>query len=247
MSEYIFGIHAVESVLQRSPDSVSELWVDASRHDRRMTHILQLAKKNSVTIHAVNKRELEAMVPEQRHQGIVAKATPPKVYSDAELDHLLDNLTESAFILVLDGVTDPHNLGACIRSADAAGIQAVITTRDRAATLTPTAIKVASGAAQTVPFVQVTNLARSLRNLKDRGIWLVGLDGEAEQSLYDLDLKGPLAIVMGAEGQGLRRLSKEHCDFLARIPMAGSVESLNVSVATGICLFEALRQRQTGL
>ncbi|WP_455198376.1 23S rRNA (guanosine(2251)-2'-O)-methyltransferase RlmB, partial [Kaarinaea lacus] len=181
-----------------------------------------------------------------RHQGVVASAIAPRVLSESELDTLLDKLTDPPFLLVLDGVTDPHNLGACLRSADAAGIQAVITTKDRSASLTPTAVKVASGAAQTVPFVQVTNLARCLRNLKDRGIWLAGLDGEAEQSLYDTDLSGPLAIVMGAEGKGLRRLSREHCDYLARIPMAGTVESLNVSVATGVCLFEAHRQRLAG-
>ena len=246
MSEYIYGLHAVESALQRSPDDVLELWVDAKRHDKRMTHVLELAQRKGVKIHSVDKRELEDKVPEGRHQGVVARSRPPKVLSESELGALLDNLAGSPFLLVLDGVTDPHNLGACLRSADAAGVQAVITTKDRSATLTPTAIKVASGAAQTVPFVQVTNLARCLRDLKERGIWLVGLDGEAEKTLYDTDLKGPLAIVMGAEGLGLRRLSRENCDFLASIPMAGTVESLNVSVATGICLFEALRQRKTG-
>lgn len=246
MSEYIYGLHAVESALQSSPDDVLELWVDARRHDKRMAHIMGLAKRKGVKTHSVDKRELEDLVPEGRHQGVVARAKPPRVYTESELDNLLDNLADTPFLLVLDGVTDPHNLGACLRSADAAGIQAVITTKDRSTTLTPTAIKVASGAAQTVPFAQVTNLARCLRDLKERGIWLVGLDGDAEQTLYDTDLKGPLAVVMGAEGQGLRRLSKEHCDFLANIPMVGTVESLNVSVATGICLFEALRQRKTG-
>jgi 23S rRNA (guanosine2251-2'-O)-methyltransferase len=243
--DYIYGLHTVESVLKRTPDDVPELWVDSKRQDKRISHILSLAKRAGITVHAVDKRELDTLVPEGRHQGVVARAKPPRVYSDAELDKLLENLTETPFLLVLDGVTDPHNLGACMRSADAAGIQAIITTKDRSATLTPTAIKVASGAAQTVPFVQVTNLARCLRDLKERGIWLVGLDGEAEQTLYDTDLRGPLAIVMGAEGQGLRRLSREHCDFLVSIPMMGTVESLNVSVATGICLFEALRQRKT--
>ena len=245
VSEYLYGLHAVESLLQRTPDELQEMWVDTKRQDKRIAHILSLAKKAGVTVHAVEKGELEKLVPEGRHQGIVARANPPKVYSEGELDNLLENLTDAPFLLVLDGVTDPHNLGACMRSADAAGVQAVITTKDRSASLTPTAIKVASGAAQTVPFVQVTNLARCLRDLKERGIWLVGLDGESGQSLYDTDLKGPLAILMGAEGQGLRRLSREHCDFLASIPMVGTVESLNVSVATGICLFEALRQRKT--
>jgi 23S rRNA (guanosine2251-2'-O)-methyltransferase len=219
------------------------MWVDAKRHDQRINAILQLADAAGVTVHTVGKGELESMVPSGRHQGVVARAAAPKVYSEVELDALLDRLEVPPFLLILDGVTDPHNLGACLRSADAAGVQAVIAPKDRAASLTPTAIKVASGAAQTVPFVQVTNLARCLRDLKERGIWLVGLDDYAEQTLYHTDLKGPLAIVMGAEGQGLRRLSKEHCDYLVNIPMAGTVESLNVSVATGVCLFEALRQR----
>ena len=243
MSDYLYGLHAVQAALERAPDSVPELWVDAKRHDKRIAHILQLAEAAGVTVHSVGKRELDAMVPDGRHQSVVAQARPPKVYSEDELDALLDKLPGVPFLLILDGVTDPHNLGACLRSADAAGVQAVIAPKDRAASLTPIAIKVSSGAAQTVPFVQVTNLARCLRDLKERGIWLVGLDGHAEQTLHEIELTGPLAIVMGAEGQGLRRLSKEHCDFLVKIPMVGSVESLNVSVATGVCLFEALRQR----
>ena len=240
MSETIYGLHAVQAALERLPGEVLELWVDAKRYDKRITLIRELAERAGITVHSVTKGELETLVPEGRHQGVVARATAPRVYSEHELDALLDSLHDAPFLLVLDGVTDPHNLGACLRCADAAGVQAVITPKDRAVTLTPTA----SGAAQTVPFFQVTNLARTLRDLKERGIWLVGLDGYAEQSLYETDLKGPLAIVMGAEGQGLRRLTKEHCDFLAIIPMVGSVESLNVSVATGICLFEALRQRK---
>jgi 23S rRNA (guanosine2251-2'-O)-methyltransferase len=243
VTDYLYGLHAVQAALERAPKSVSELWLGSKRHDQRIAKIQQLAEAAGVTVHTVDKRALDAMAPEGRHQGVVAKAAAPKVYSEAELDTLLDRLDVPPFLLILDGVTDPHNLGACLRSADAAGVQAVIAPKDRAASLTPTVIKVASGAAQTVPFVQVTNLARCLRDLKERGIWLVGLDGYADQTLHDTDLKGPLAIVMGAEGQGLRRLSKEHCDYLVNIPMAGTVESLNVSVATGVCLFEALRQR----
>jgi len=245
VSQYIFGLHAVESAIEQTPDDVTGLWVDDRRRDKRMNHILEMASQKGIKVHSADKRELASMAFDGKHQGIVASVKPPRVYSESDLDSLLDNLSESPFLLILDEVTDPHNLGACLRSADAAGVQAVITTKDRSASLTPTAIKVASGAAQTVPFVQVTNLARCLRDLKERGIWLVGLEGEAEQSLYDTDLRGPIAILMGAEGQGLRRLSREHCDFLARIPMAGTVESLNVSVATGICLFEALRQRKS--
>lgn len=244
MSHIIFGLHAVEAALEKSPDTVQELWVDAKRHDKRIIRILELAERAGIKVCSVDKGELEERAPDGRHQGVVASTKAPRVYSESELAGLLDDLSEAPFLLILDGVTDPHNLGACLRSADAAGVQAVITTKDRAASLSPTAIKVASGAAQTVPFVQVTNLARCLRDLKQRGIWLVGLDSQADQSLYQTDLKGPLAIVMGAEGQGLRRLSREECDYLASIPMLGSVESLNVSVATGICLFEALRQRR---
>jgi len=246
MADYLYGLHAVQAALERAPHSVSELWLDNKRHDQRIGKIQQLAEAAGITVHSVDKRELESRVPDGRHQGVVAQAAAPKVYSEAELDALLDQLDVPPFLLILDGVTDPHNLGACLRSADAAGVQAVIAPKDRAASLSPIAIKVASGAAQTVPFVQVTNLARCLRDLKERGIWLVGLDGYADQTLHDTDLKGPLAIVMGAEGQGLRRLSKEHCDYLVNIPMAGTVESLNVSVATGVCLFEALRQRNLG-
>ena len=243
MSERLFGLHAVLAALEREPGSVAELWVDGARHDKRMAAILDLARQAGVRVHRADKAALEKLVGQARHQGVVARVHAPRVYSETELNALLDRLDGPPFLLVLDGVTDPHNLGACLRSADAAGVQAVIAPKDRAASLTATAMKVASGAAQTVPFVQVTNLARCLRDLKARGIWLVGLDGHAEQTLYDTDLKGPLAVVMGAEGQGLRRLSKEHCDFLVTIPMLGTVESLNVSVATGVCLFEALRQR----
>ncbi|HEC20597.1 MAG TPA: 23S rRNA (guanosine(2251)-2'-O)-methyltransferase RlmB [Gammaproteobacteria bacterium] len=242
MAHTLYGLHAVQAALERAPHSVIELWVDAKRHDRRMEAILHLAEAAGIPVHTADKPKLDNLAPQGRHQGVVASAAPPRTYSEAELEALLERLDGPPFLLILDGVTDPHNLGACLRSADAAGVQAVIVPKDRAATLTPTAIKVASGAAQTVPFVQVTNLARTLRSLKERGIWLVGLDGHAEQTLYDTDLKGPLALVMGAEGQGLRRLSKEHCDYLVKIPMAGTVESLNVSVATGVCLYEALRQ-----
>ena len=244
MSDYLYGLHAVQAALERAPESISEIWVDQHRHDRRMLDILTLAHEAGITAHGSNKHELDGLVPGARHQGVVARSSAPRNLGEADLERLLDGLDEPPFLLVLDGVTDPHNLGACLRSADAAGVQAVIAPRDRAASLTPTAIKVASGAAQTVPFVQVTNLARTLKDLQERGIWLVGLDGHAEQTLYELDLRGPLGIVMGAEGQGLRRLTKERCDFLATIPMVGTVESLNVSVATGICLFEALRQRR---
>jgi len=244
MSDYLYGLHAVQALLERDPARVSELWADARRHDRRVQQILVLAHAAGIPCHAAERRQLDERVPAGRHQGVVAAVKPPRALAESDLDRLLNGLDAPPFLLVLDGVTDPHNLGACLRSADAAGVHAVIAPRDRAASLTPTAIKVASGAAQSIAFVQVTNLARSLKSLQDRGIWLVGLDGHAEQTLYELDLRGPLALIMGAEGQGLRRLTKERCDFLANIPMVGTVESLNVSVATGVCLFEALRQRR---
>jgi len=244
MSDYLYGLHAVQAALERAPQSITEVWVDQRRHDRRMADILALARQAGITTHGSDRCELDALVPGARHQGVVARSAAPRKLGEADLDAILDGLDAPPFLLILDGVTDPHNLGACLRSADAAGVQAVIAPRDRAASLSPTAIKVASGAAQSVPFVQVTNLARTLKDLQERGIWLVGLDGHAEQTLYELDLRGPLGMVMGAEGQGLRRLTKERCDFLATIPMAGTVESLNVSVATGVCLFEALRQRR---
>jgi len=186
------------------------------------------------------------MLPEVRHQGVIGRLQPSRERNERDLELLLDGLEHPPFLLVLDGVQDPHNLGACLRTADAAGVDAVIAPRDRAAGLTATACKVACGAAQTVPFIRVTNLARTLGRLQKAGIWLVGAAGEEDRELYQADLTGPLAIVVGGEGRGLRRLTRERCDLLVSIPMAGIVESLNVSVATGICLYEALRQRRAG-
>lgn len=243
-SNFFFGLHAVQAALEQDSDSLEEIWVDAKRQDKRMTTIIDAAKKSGVVVHAVDKSVLSEKAGNDKHQGVVAQCRAPAVKDEVWLARLLETLDEPPFLLILDGVQDPHNLGACLRSADAAGVHAIIAPKDRAASLTPTVIKVASGAAQTVPFIQVTNLSRTLKALKASGVWLVGLDGYAEQTLYQTDLKGPLGIVMGAEGQGLRRLSKENCDFLVKIPMLGSMESLNVSVAAGVCLFEALRQRQ---
>jgi len=241
--ELIYGLHTVTAVLE-SGGRVHALWVLDSRHDDRLTRIAALAEKAGVKIQRVPRTELDRITGGARHQGVAAQAEGAEQMDEGGLIPLLDKLEEPPFLLVLDGVQDPHNLGACLRSANAAGVHAVIAPRDRSAGLTPVARKVASGAAEATPFFQVTNLARTLRELKDRNIWFVGLAGEAEQTLYEMDLKGPIAIVMGAEGEGMRRLTKEHCDFLAKIPMGGTVESLNVSVATGVALFEALRQRQ---
>ncbi len=239
----IFGIHAVVAALRNERVKISELVMQTGRDDARINEVLKLAQQRNVRVQRVARKELDERFSGARHQGVVALCSSIPHYDEDDLDAILDGVAGAPFLLILDGVQDPHNLGACLRSADAAGVHAVVMPKDRASPLNATARKVASGAAESIPVVQVTNLARVLRALKDRGIWLVGAAGETDQDIYDLDLRGPLAIVMGAEGQGLRRLTKEHCDFLARIPMAGVVESLNVSVATGVCLFEAVRQR----
>ncbi len=242
--ELVFGVHAVVGALRHEPQQVRSLWADRKRHDPRIREVLRLAEAAGVAVRLVDGGELDKLCGGGRHQGVVLqRAAAQKAWSEGELEALLDGLETPALLLVLDGVTDPHNLGACLRSADAAGVHAVITPADRAAGLTPIARKVACGGAEHVPFVQVTNLARTLRSLQERGIWLVGAAGEAGAELYAIDFKGPVALVMGAEDKGLRRLTREACDFLARIPMAGAVESLNVSVATGVFLFEAVRQR----
>lgn len=241
--ELIYGVHAVSALLEGG-GKVYALWMLDSRNDDRLQRIAELAQKAGVRVQRAPRAELDRMTHDARHQGVVAEAEGAELLDEGGLFPLLDRLDAPPFLLVLDGVQDPHNLGACLRSANAAGVHAVIAPKDRSAGLTAVARKVASGAAEMTPFFQVTNLARTLRDLKERNIWFVGLAGEADQSLYELDLKGPIAIVMGAEGEGMRRLTKEHCDFLVKIPMAGAVESLNVSVATGVSLFEALRQRQ---
>ncbi|MEH6797712.1 MAG: 23S rRNA (guanosine(2251)-2'-O)-methyltransferase RlmB [Pseudomonadales bacterium] len=240
--ERVFGVHAVQALLERSPKRVRRLLLPAGRLNERQQALLDLAVTAVITTQRVTGEELDKLA-EGVHQGVVAEVTPSQVWSEEMLTHLLDRLDGVPLLLVLDGVTDPHNLGACLRSADAAGVQAVIVPRDRSASLSPVVRKVACGAAETVPLVAVTNLARTLKQLQQRGLWLVGTAGEAEQFIYDVDLKVPSVIVMGAEGAGMRRLTRENCDYLARLPMAGAVSSLNVSVAAGVCLFEAVRQR----
>lgn len=240
----IYGLHAVQSALERDPAAIEGLWLDRGRRDERLRQVVVAAKSAHIEIEWVPRAELDRLAGDARHQGVIARCTAVMPQGEAALWALLDALGSPPFLLVLDGVQDPHNLGACLRCADAAGVHAVIVPRDRAAALTPVVRKVASGAAESVPLVQVTNLARTLGALQARGIWITGAAGEAQRLLYEVDLRGPLALVMGSEGKGLRRLTREHCDQLAKIPMAGSVASLNVSVATGICLFEAVRQRQ---
>lgn len=242
--EWVYGIHAVAALLARAPERIVELRVQEGRVDQRMQQLLAAAEAAGVTVERVPRAELDRQ-QEGRHQGVVARLAAQVEYRESDLEVLLER-AGTPFLLVLDGVTDPHNLGACLRSADAAGVTAVIAPKDKAAGLTPVVRKVACGAAETVPFVQVTNLARTLKQLQELGVWIVGAAGEAERSLYEQELTGPIALVMGAEGSGMRRLTKDCCDFLVNLPMAGSVSSLNVSVATGICLFEAVRQRRLG-
>ena len=242
--ESVYGIHAVASLLEHSPGSVVTLYALAGRKDKRLQSIIDKARSAGIPVQECSRAELDARCP-QVHQGIVALSTATsREYHEQDLDRLLDGLDGPPFLLILDGVTDPHNLGACLRSAEAAGVDAVIVPKDKSVQLTPTVRKVACGAAEIVPFVSVTNLARTLDSLKQRGIWVFGAAGEAALSVYDADFTGPIAIILGSEGKGLRRLTREHCDALIAIPMAGEVSSLNVSVSTGICLFEAVRQRR---
>ena len=239
--KYLTGFHAVTSRLRQKPETVSEIYVDAERKDGRARDLRDAAKQAGVRVIPVDTKRLDGMAGGVRHQGVVAAAEAldvPKFIED-----VLEDLAEPALLLVLDGVQDPHNLGACLRVADGAGAHAVIAPKDRSCGLTTAAIKVASGAAESVPYIVVTNLARTMRDLKDRGIWLIGADDSAKESIYNARLEGAMAMVLGAEGEGLRRLTRDSCDLLVSIPMLGAVESLNVSVASGICLYEARRRR----
>ncbi|TYC58791.1 23S rRNA (guanosine(2251)-2'-O)-methyltransferase RlmB [Zoogloea oleivorans] len=240
-SRLIYGFHAVLAKLRHDPEGIFEIFTDAQRNDARARDLLRHAEQLGMRIIPSEGERLDKMVGTRRHQGVVARIDGRR--KELKLPDVLDGLTEPALLLVLDGIQDPHNLGACLRVADAAGAHAVIAPKDKAVGLNATAIKVASGAADTVPYVTVTNLARALREMQEAGVWILGAAGEAEKSLYTVDQKGSIAWVLGAEGDGLRRLTRETCDELVRIPMYGSVESLNVSVASGLCLFEARRQR----
>jgi 23S rRNA (guanosine2251-2'-O)-methyltransferase len=237
---YIGGFHAVMAALEDAPVKPLEVLLAGHRQDERSRRVAELAKAHGVPLQLRAKSDLDLLAPELRHQGVLAMM-PAQAYSGEDV---LDvPATPDKIVLVLDGVQDPHNLGACLRTAEAAGVHAVVIPKDRAAGLTPIVRKAAAGAAERVPVVTVTNLARALTELKERGYWLTGLAGEAGESLFEADLTGPLALVLGAEGEGLRRLTKEHCDRLVRIPMFGKAESLNVSVAAAVCLYEAVRQR----
>ncbi len=260
--EWIVGIHAVSELLRRHPEDVHELLLQQERSDQRIDEVRALAQELGLVFKVVPRAELEKRIAGDSkksakgarpgksapvHQGVAALCQwRDTVKDEAFLTALLDKLPHPPLLLILDEITDPHNLGACLRTADAAGVDAVIVPKDNSATLNLTVRKVASGAAEKVNLVAVTNLSRTLAALQQRGIWISGAAGEATQSLYEADLTGPRALVMGSEGKGLRRLTREHCDFLISIPMAGAVSSLNVSVATGVCLFEAVRQRLPG-
>ncbi|MFV9657692.1 23S rRNA (guanosine(2251)-2'-O)-methyltransferase RlmB [Pseudomonas sp. NY15366] len=240
--EKVYGVHAVEALLRHHPKRVKQLWLAESRQAPRIQPMLGLAAQHRVPVGHKERQELDEWA-EGVHQGVVAEVSPSQVWGENMLDELLERSEGVPLLLVLDGVTDPHNLGACLRTADAAGALAVIVPKDKSATLNATVRKVACGAAEVIPLVAVTNLARTLEKLQKKGLWVVGTAGEAEQELYQLDMTGPTVLVMGAEGKGMRRLTREHCDYLVKLPMGGSVSSLNVSVATGVCLFEAVRQR----
>ena len=237
----VYGFHALSARLRQRPDSIHELYVVASRDDPRMRALLDLAGEKGVRIMEMSTERLERLLPGVRHQGVGAQVDAQDRALD--LEDVLDAIEGDPLVLLLDGVTDPHNLGACLRSADAMGVHAVVAPKDRAVGMTPVVEKVASGAAETVPYIMVTNLARTIDTLKDRGLFLAGLAGEADKRIQDATLGGPLGLVLGAEGAGLRRLTRERCDVLVKVPMTGSVESLNVSVTAGICLYEAMRQR----
>jgi 23S rRNA (guanosine2251-2'-O)-methyltransferase len=234
----VIGIHAVSELLVQRPESVSTLLIQVGRNDKRINELRQLAAAGNVTVEELSKKAFESEF-DGVHQGVAAIAE----FEENSLFELLKSLDHPPLLLILDGVTDPHNLGACIRSADAAGVDAVIIPKDNSASLNATVRKVACGAAETVNLASVTNLARCLDKLKEEGIWLVGAADQADNTLYDQDLAGPIALIMGSEGRGLRRLTRKSCDFLISIPMAGALSSLNVSVATGVCLYEARRQR----
>lgn len=240
----LFGIHAVQAALEHSPQKIRRAWVDVQRQDARLQPVLDALSALGIQPEKTERKKLDRLADGKNHQGIIVSVELPAMLDEDQFKQAVASLNEPAFYLVLDQVQDPHNLGACLRTADAVGAHGIIVTKDNAAGITPTVCKVASGAAETVPVYQVTNLARVLRWLKEQNIWIMGAAGEAEQTVYEMDLNMPLALVMGAEGSGMRHLTRQHCDFLVKIPMAGQVESLNVSVAAGVLLYEVFRQKR---
>ena len=240
----LYGLHSVQAALDYSPKKINKAWVDTQRQDKRLTQAIEALLDLGIEPEKVDRKKLDKFSEGNNHQGIVIEVDMPAELSEQDLKTAVQSLDGTALFLVLDNVQDPHNLGACLRSADATGVHGVIITKDNATGITPTVCKVASGAAETVPVYQVTNLARTLRWLKDNGLWIMGAAGEATQTAYQTDFTVPMALVLGAEGKGLRRLTKEQCDMLVKLPMLGQVESLNLSVATGVLLYETIRQRQ---
>lgn len=235
------GFHALNARLQHAPDSIREVYFDKNRHDKRLQSLLDKLQQRGIKLVAATAARLDELSEGVRHQGVVAQVQEVKL--SLTLDEVFDQLSKPPLLLILDGVTDPHNLGACLRTADAVGVDAVIAPKNNAATINATVQRVACGAAETVPYLMVTNLARTMRELQERNVWLIGTDDQAQGSIYDTELKTGHAWVMGAEGKGLRQLTQKTCDQLVTIPMAGSVESLNVSVASAVCLYETVRQR----
>jgi len=239
----IFGVHAAQSALDYSPDKVNQAWVDQKRQDERLQGLVKGLGQRGINIQKADRKQLDSLSKGANHQGIILEVEMPAMRSENDLKSVVESAKQVPFWLILDHVQDPHNLGACLRTADAAGVQGVIVTKDQAVGITPTVCKVASGAAETVPVYQVTNISRTIAWLKEQGVWVVGAAGEAEKTIYDTDVNMPIALVMGAEEKGMRRLTREQCDFLVKIPMQGSVDSLNVSVAAGVLIYEVFRQR----
>ena len=242
-SSKLFGLHSVQAALDYSPKKIHKAWVDSGRQDKRLMQAIDDLLALGIEPEKVDRKKLDRLADGSNHQGIVIEVEMPGELSESDLKTAVENLSETALFLVLDNVQDPHNLGACLRTADATGVHGVIITKDNATGITPTVCKVASGAAETVPVYQVTNLSRTLRWLKGEGLWIMGAAGETAQTIYKSDFTVPMALVVGTEGKGLRRLTKEQCDVLVSVPMLGQVESLNLSVATGVLLYEAVRQR----
>jgi 23S rRNA (guanosine2251-2'-O)-methyltransferase len=242
-SSKLFGLHSVQAALDYSPKKIHKAWVDSGRQDKRLGQAIDDLLALGIEPEKVDRKKLDRLADNSNHQGIVIEVEMPGELSESDLKTAVESLSETALFLVLDNVQDPHNFGACLRTADATGVHGVIITKDNATGITPTVCKVASGAAETVPVYQVTNLARTLRWLKGEGLWIMGAAGETAQTVYTADFTVPMALVIGAEGKGLRRLTKEQCDVLVSVPMLGQIDSLNLSVATGVLLYEAVRQR----
>ncbi|MDO8843625.1 23S rRNA (guanosine(2251)-2'-O)-methyltransferase RlmB [Methylicorpusculum sp.] len=239
----IYGLHSAQAALDYSAENILQVWVDGHRQDKRLSEIIKQVSDLGLNTEKADRKKLDRLAGGPNHQGIVIEIEMPAARSEDQLKTDVLNITTPPLFLVLDNVQDPHNLGACLRTADATGVNGVIITKDNATGITPTVCKVASGAAETVPVYQITNLARTLRWLKDQGLWILGAAGDGDQTIYQADLKVPMALVIGAEGKGLRRLTREECDMLVKLPMLGKIESLNLSVATGVFLYEVVRQR----